>query len=180
MLVGIEHRSGHHEPQNGGGFCECRHRMSEEYSSQFHLRHELLLFWRDAIPHCPKCSCDLAERNDLASSEGCMGLNAISEFGLRDSEVSRITHNAAQVQRHALMETLARAKNQGEFNPDANLDIMVDFFESTLAGIRMAAKSGQKAAGTSEYCGLCGKSVHGVRSLNRSRMTGNSHLRVAA
>jgi AcrR family transcriptional regulator len=28
-----------------------------------------------------------AERNDLSSSEGCMGLNAISEFGQRDSEV---------------------------------------------------------------------------------------------
>jgi hypothetical protein len=31
-------------------------------------------------------------------------------------------------------------------------------------------QSGQKAAGTSEYCGLCGKSVHGIRSLNRSRL----------
>ena len=51
-----------------------------------------------------------AERNDLSSSEGCMGLNAISEFGQRDSEVTRITRNAAQVQRHALMLTLARTK----------------------------------------------------------------------
>jgi TetR/AcrR family transcriptional repressor of nem operon len=61
-----------------------------------------------------------AERNDLSSSEGCMGLNAISEFGQRDSEVTRITRNAAQVQR-LLMLTLARAKNQGELNPNADL-----------------------------------------------------------
>src|SRR5580658_5640557 len=60
-----------------------------------------------------------AERDDLSSAEGCMGLNAISEFGQRDSEVTRITRNAAQLQRHALMLTLARAKNQGELNPDA-------------------------------------------------------------
>ena len=84
-----------------------------------------------------------AERNDLSNSEGCMGLNAISEFGQRDSEVTRITRNAAQVQRHALMLTLARAKTQGELNPDANRDIMADFFESTLAGIRRA-KAGKK------------------------------------
>jgi AcrR family transcriptional regulator len=63
-----------------------------------------------------------AERNDLSSSEGCMGLNAISEFGQRDSEVTRITRNAAQVQRHTLMLTLARAKHLSspdEMTPDA-------------------------------------------------------------
>jgi TetR/AcrR family transcriptional repressor of nem operon len=32
-----------------------------------------------------------ATRNDLSSPEGCMGLNAISEFGLRDADVTRIT-----------------------------------------------------------------------------------------
>jgi TetR/AcrR family transcriptional regulator, transcriptional repressor for nem operon len=60
-----------------------------------------------------------AERNDLSSSEGCMGLNAICEFGQRDSEVTRITRNPARSQRHALMLTLARAKKQGELNPNA-------------------------------------------------------------
>jgi len=84
---------------------------------------------------------------------------------------TRITRNAAHVQRHALMLTLARMKNQGELSPDANLDIMADFFESTLAGSRMAAKAGKKRRAPSEYCGLCGKSVHGIRSLNRSRVT---------
>jgi len=62
-----------------------------------------------------------AERRDLSSAEGCMGLNAISEFGQRDPEVTRITRNAARVQRQALMLTLTRAKTQGELNPDADL-----------------------------------------------------------
>jgi len=84
-----------------------------------------------------------AERTDLSSPEGCMGLNAICEFGQRDSEVARITRNAARSQRHALMLTLARAKKQGELNPDAKLDNMADFFESMLAGIRMPAKAGK-------------------------------------
>jgi AcrR family transcriptional regulator len=84
-----------------------------------------------------------AERSELSSAEGCMGLNAISEFGHRDPEVTRITRNAARVQRQALLLTLTRAKTQGELHPDADLESMVDFFESTLAGIRLAAKAGK-------------------------------------
>jgi len=102
-----------------------------------------------------------AERNDLSSSEGCMGLNAISEFGQRDSEVTRITRNAAQVQRHALMLTLARAKNQGELNPNADLGIMADFFESTLAGIRMAAKAGKKRRALRNIAAFAGRAYMG-------------------
>ena len=84
-----------------------------------------------------------AERNDLSSAEGCMGLNAISEFGRRDADVTRIIRNAARVQRQTLMHVLTRAINQGGLSPDADLDSMADFFESTLAGIRMAAKAGK-------------------------------------
>ena len=84
-----------------------------------------------------------AERGDLSSAEGCMGLNAISEFGQRDAEVTRITRHAALVQRQTLMSVLARAKKQGEVSSDADLESMADFFESTLAGIRMAAKAGK-------------------------------------
>jgi hypothetical protein len=72
-----------------------------------------------------------------------MGLNAICEFGQMDADVTRITHNAARMQRQTLMRVLARAKNQGELSSDADLHGMADFFESTLAGIRMAAKAGK-------------------------------------
>jgi AcrR family transcriptional regulator len=84
-----------------------------------------------------------AERKDLSSAEGCMGLNAISEFGYRDADVTRIIRNAAQIQRQALIRVLTRAKSQGKLISDADLDAMADFFESTLAGIRMAAKGGK-------------------------------------
>jgi AcrR family transcriptional regulator len=84
-----------------------------------------------------------AERGDLSSAEGCMGLNAISEFGQRDADVTRITRNAALTQRQTLMGVLARAKKQGELSSDADLEVMAEYFESTLAGIRMAAKAGK-------------------------------------
>jgi AcrR family transcriptional regulator len=84
-----------------------------------------------------------AQRKDLSSAEGCMGLNAISEFGQRDAGVTRITRTAARQQRQTLMRVLTRARKQREIRSDADLDSMADFFESTLAGIRMAAKAGK-------------------------------------
>jgi TetR/AcrR family transcriptional repressor of nem operon len=72
-----------------------------------------------------------------------MGLNAISEFGQRDAGVTRITRNAARRLRQTLMRVLTRARKQREIRSDADLDSMADFFESTLAGIRMAAKAGK-------------------------------------
>jgi len=84
-----------------------------------------------------------AERKDLSSAEGCMGLNAITEFGRQDAEVTRISRDAARVLRHALLHVLTRAKNQREISSDTGLDSMADFFESTLAGIRIAAKAGK-------------------------------------
>src|SRR6267143_7073182 len=84
-----------------------------------------------------------AQRKDLSSAEGCMGLNAISEFGQRDAGVTRIIRNAARRQRQTLIRVLTRAKKQREIRSDADLDSMANFFESTLAGIRMAANAGK-------------------------------------
>jgi AcrR family transcriptional regulator len=102
-----------------------------------------------------------AERNDLSSAEGCMGLNAISEFGQRDADVTRITHNAARMQRQALMRVFTRAKKQGELGSDADLDSMADFFESTLAGIRMAAKAGKSRPALRNIAAFAARAFNG-------------------
>jgi TetR/AcrR family transcriptional repressor of nem operon len=109
-----------------------------------------------------------AERKDLSSAEGCMGLNAISEFGQRDADVTRITRNAAQAQRQKLMGVFARAKMQGELGSDADLDSMADFFESTLAGIRMAAKAGKSRRALRNIAAFAGRAYMGS---NRSSLT---------
>jgi TetR/AcrR family transcriptional repressor of nem operon len=97
-----------------------------------------------------------------------MGLNAISEFGQRDAAVTRITRNAARRLRQTLMRVLTRAQKQREIRSDADLDSMADFFESTLAGIRMTAKAG--------------KSRHALRNIAAfaARAYGRSHHRAAA
>src|SRR6266436_4141156 len=76
-----------------------------------------------------------SERRDLSSTDGCMGINAICEFGMRDEDVTRIIRTAAKAQRHTLMDTLRRAQ--------MDIESLADFFESTLAGIRIAAKAGK-------------------------------------
>jgi TetR/AcrR family transcriptional regulator, transcriptional repressor for nem operon len=84
-----------------------------------------------------------AERKDMTSAEGCMGLNAISEFGERDAEVTRITRIAARSQRDTLIRVLKKAKAEGELDPEADIHNAADFFECTLVGIKMAAKAGK-------------------------------------
>jgi TetR/AcrR family transcriptional repressor of nem operon len=103
-----------------------------------------------------------AERSDLSSLEGCMGLNAICEFGQRDAGVSRITRHAGRVQRQTLMRVLTRAKNQGELSPDADLHTLADFFESTLAGIRMAAKGGKNRRALQNIAAVAGRAYTGL------------------
>lgn len=98
-----------------------------------------------------------AARQDLSSAEGCMGLNTICEFGVQDAEVTRILRNAAQAQRRVLMSVLHRAKDQGELSPNAALDSMADFFESTLAGIRMTAKAGKSREALRNIATLAGR-----------------------
>jgi len=100
-----------------------------------------------------------AERKDLCSSDGCMGLNAISEFGQRDAAVTKITRSAARRLRQNLMKVFARAKIQGELNADADIESMADFFESTLAGIRMAAKAGKSRPALRKLAAFAGRAV---------------------
>jgi hypothetical protein len=55
------------------------------------------------------------------------------------------------------MGVLARAKKQGDLSSDVDLDVMADFFESTLAGIRMAAKAGKNRHALREIAAFAGR-----------------------
>jgi Tetracyclin repressor-like, C-terminal domain len=104
-----------------------------------------------------------------ASAEGCMGLNAI-RFGQRDAEVTRITRNASRLQRQALMRVLTRAKKHGELSSAADLDCMADFFESTLVGIKMAAKAGKSRRALRNIAAFAGGAfARSVRPIARQR-----------
>jgi len=86
-----------------------------------------------------------------------MGMNAICEFDQRDADVARIIQKAGRTQRQTLIRVLTRAKSQGGLRPDVDLDHMADFFESTLAGIRMMAKAGKSRQALRNIAALAGK-----------------------
>lgn len=98
-----------------------------------------------------------AERRDLSSTEGCMGMNAVCEFGQRDTEVNHVVREAARRQHEALMAVLNRAKSQGELDGNVDLGSLADFFESTLAGIRMAAKAGKSRQALRNIAAVAGQ-----------------------
>ncbi len=87
-----------------------------------------------------------AKRKDLSSTDGCMGVNAVCEFGLQDREVLQAMRSAAMGLRHALLTTLKQAQQQGELSSSTEIAALADFFEATLAGIRVAAKAGMSRA----------------------------------
>jgi TetR/AcrR family transcriptional repressor of nem operon len=96
-----------------------------------------------------------SERKDLSSTDGCMGINAICEFGMRDEDVTQIISSAARVQRHTLMDTLRQAQLEGELDAQTDIESLADFSDSTLAGMRIAAKVGKYFCSAAEHrsCG---------------------------
>ena len=98
-----------------------------------------------------------AERKNLSSAEGCMGINAVCEFGQRDTEVNQIVREAARRQREALVDVLTRAKSGGELSDAADVNSLADFFESTLAGIRVAAKGGKSRRALRNIAAIAGR-----------------------
>ena len=72
------------------------------------------------------------------------------------------------------MRVLSRAKTQGELSSDADVESMADFFESTLAGIRMMAKAGQSRQALRNIATIAGTafrhsaSVHGMDRRTKS------------
>jgi TetR/AcrR family transcriptional repressor of nem operon len=86
------------------------------------------------------------ERKDLAPPYGCMGVNAICEFGLTDQEVLAAMQDAARLERQVLLDTLRKAKKEGELSADADIAGLADFIDVTLSGLRVAAKGGMSRA----------------------------------
>jgi AcrR family transcriptional regulator len=88
------------------------------------------------------------ERKDISPTDGCMGINALCEFGLQDQEVLQALkgQGIAKIQRRLLLETLKKARAQGEIASDADITDLADFFDMTFAGLRIAARAGKSRA----------------------------------
>jgi TetR/AcrR family transcriptional repressor of nem operon len=97
-----------------------------------------------------------ARRTDIAPTDGCMGINSLCEFGLHDQEVLQAMQGQgnAKIQRQLLLANLRRARTTGELPEDADIKGLADFFDSTLAGLRIAARGGKNPAEIRRIIGI--------------------------
>ena len=99
------------------------------------------------------------ERKDLSDGKGCMGVNAICEFGLTDHEVLLAMQDAGMLLRQVLLQTLRRAKAEGELPANADITSLADFIDVTLSGLRVAAKAGKGRAALRRIVEIAAKAI---------------------
>jgi TetR/AcrR family transcriptional regulator, transcriptional repressor for nem operon len=86
-----------------------------------------------------------ASRPAHQSGLGCMGVASICEFGRSDPEVALLNEAAARTLHSAFERRVAEAKAAGEVAGDLDVRTAAEFIQATLAGIKVAARSGAAA-----------------------------------
>jgi AcrR family transcriptional regulator len=87
-----------------------------------------------------------ASRPAKDNAKGCMGVNAVCEFGRTDAAVSALHDASSQVLSKAVERMLRDAVAAGEVRADTNIPQAVAFIGSTLAGMKVSAKGGASRA----------------------------------
>lgn len=93
------------------------------------------------------------QREDIAPTDGCMGINSLCEFGLQDPEVLQAMQGqgSARVQRRLLLANLRRARAERELPEDADIFGLADFFNTTLAGLEDCCARRKEPCGTQTH-----------------------------
>ncbi len=100
-----------------------------------------------------------AERKDILPPNGCMGVNAVCEFGLTDPEVLAAMQAAGKLQRQALLDTLRRAKKAGELSPETDVTSLANFIVTLISGLTVVAKAGLNPAALKEIVEVAAKAL---------------------
>src|SRR5260221_3168894 len=80
-----------------------------------------------------------------AREKGCMGVGSISEFGNGDTELARLRTKSGGVLHKVLVERLQDAQAAGEIGETVDIEHAARFVETTMLGLRVAAKAGESA-----------------------------------
>ncbi len=87
-----------------------------------------------------------ASKAYATSSEGCLGVGAVCEFGRSDAEITAITDAHTRTLQSALERRLLDARALGELDPDLDLHDTARFLAMTLTGLQVGARGGASAA----------------------------------
>jgi TetR/AcrR family transcriptional regulator, transcriptional repressor for nem operon len=85
---------------------------------------------------------EVARQTEGERRRGCMAVNAATEFGRSDHDVSAIVDSGTNLCHAAYARLLAEAKRRGEVRPDLDERAAARFLYSTLIGMRVSARSG--------------------------------------
>ena len=78
-------------------------------------------------------------------ARGCMGVNAICEFGQDDAEVLAVGRASHDLQEGGLIRLLEAGKAAGDVDASVDPKAAAQFIAATLAGLRVQAKAGAPA-----------------------------------
>jgi AcrR family transcriptional regulator len=87
-----------------------------------------------------------ASRPKRDNAKGCMGVNAISEFGTGDEEVNALRDASGKLLNSAVEAQLRAAAKHGEIPADTDIPQAVAFIAATLSGMKISAKAGASIA----------------------------------
>ncbi len=83
--------------------------------------------------------------SDLSEQQrplGCMGINAIAEFGQSDPDVLAVGEASGRRLETALRSVIAQAKAKGEISAATDETAAAQFIGASLAGLKIGAKAG--------------------------------------
>src|SRR6266481_8972767 len=83
-----------------------------------------------------------ATRTERDGIVGCMGVNAICEFGRSDPEVTSLGNTESTRLTAALEQALRQAKRKKEISKTLKESAAAQFLRATLSGMKIAAKAG--------------------------------------
>lgn len=101
-----------------------------------------------------------AARPKRDNAKGCMGVNAISEFGTADADVNALRDASGKQLNHAVEAQLRTAAAGGEIPADTDISQATAFIAATLSGMKISAKAG---AGIATLRAIATFAVQGLR-----------------
>jgi AcrR family transcriptional regulator len=102
-----------------------------------------------------------ASRPKRDNAKGCMGVNAISEFGTSDEEVNALRDASGKRLHRAVEAQLREAASSGEIPADTDTTQATAFVAATLSGMKISAKAGASIA---TLRAIASFAVQGLRS----------------
>lgn len=78
----------------------------------------------------------------VTAGKACLGISSICEFGQSRAELTHIYQTADRRLMHATRQRLDEAQAAGDISGTLSSDEMADFLFASVAGIRIAARSG--------------------------------------